>query len=114
MMKKSIEFLQKKNLVFRSLKPIEPKTLGTRKKVEIYLGVDLKDYYSLVMVLEKKSRVLQKEANELMALHERIEQLNETKVTKKYLIIKAPLCSKAKTLLEANGWKVWEDINAAG
>ena len=109
-MQEIVEYLQKKNLIFKSLKEISPKELGSRKKIELYLGVDLKGYYSLVMHVEKKSRVLRKEAGELMTLHEKLEKYIDSKVTKKYIIIKAPLCSKAKALLEENSWKVWHDM----
>ena len=106
-MKEIIEYLQQKNLVFKTFKEIAPKELGSRKKVGIYLGVDLKSYYALIMYLEKKSRVLQKEALELIALHEKLQTHIDTKINKKYILIKAPLCSKAKALFEENGWKVW-------
>ena len=106
-MKEIVEYLQKKNLIFKSLKEIRPKELGSRKKIELYLGVDLKGYYALVMKVEKKSRVLRKEVAELMALHEKLEKYIDSKITKKYIIIKAPLCSHAKVMLEENGWKVF-------
>ncbi len=106
-MKEIVEYLQQKNLVFKSLKEITPKELGSRKKISLYLGVDLKGYYTLIMGVEKKSRVLRKEANELMALHEKLEKYIDSKISKKYMIIKAPLCSKAKALLEEQGWKVF-------
>jgi len=108
-MKNLVEYLNHKNIIFKSLKEITPKELGSRKKVSLYLGVDLKGYYALVMDLEKKSRVLRKEAEDLMVLHEKVEQYIDSKVTKKYIIIKAPLCSKAKALLEEKGWKVWHE-----
>lgn len=109
-MKEIVEYLQKKNIIFKSLKEISPKELGSRKKINLYLGVNLKGYYALVMVLEKKSRVLRKEAEDLMALHEKVEQYIDSKVTKKYIMIKAPLCSKAKALMEEKGWKVWHEL----
>jgi hypothetical protein len=109
-MKQIVEYLQKKNIIFKSLKEISPKELGSRKKVSLYIGVDLKGYYALVMQVEKKSRVLQKEAAEFLALHEKLEAYMDSKVTKKYIIIHAPLCSKAKVLLEEHGWKVWHEI----
>ena len=108
-MKKIVEYLQEKHLIFKSLKSITPKELGSRKKIEIYLGVDLKDYYAVVMVVEKKSRVLRKEAEELMLLHEKLEKYIDSTIKKKYMIIKAPLCSKAKAMLEEHGWKVWHE-----
>lgn len=106
-MKEIVEYLQKKGLVFKSFKQVMPKELGSRKKVELYLGIDLDSFYTVVMVLEKKSRVLRKEAEILLELHTKLEQYADTKINKKYLYIKAPLCSKARIFLEESGWKVW-------
>jgi len=108
-MKEIVEYLQKKNIIFKSLKEITPKELGSRKKIELYLGIDLKGYYTLVMQVEKKSRVLRKEAGELMVLHEKLEKYIDSKITKKYIRIKAPLCSHAKAMLEEHGWRVWHE-----
>jgi hypothetical protein len=109
-MKALVEYLNQKNLIFKSLKEITPKELGSRKKVSIHLGVELKEnYYAMVMEVTKKSRVLRKEAGELILLHEKLEQYIGSKITKKYIIIKAPLCSHAKVMLEENGWKVWHE-----
>ncbi|MCO4845995.1 MAG: hypothetical protein KC427_08260 [Sulfurovum sp.] len=108
-MKALVEYLNHKNIICKSLQEIMPKELGSRKKVALYLGVDLKGYYALVMEVEKKSRVLRKEAAELMLLHEKLETYIGSKVTKKYMIVKAPLCSHAKAMLEENGWKVWHE-----
>jgi len=106
-MKEIVEQLSAKNILCKSLHNIIPKEIGSRKKIDIYLGVNLKAFYCLVFKLKKKSRVLQKEAKELMLLHEKVEIYNDTKIVKKYIWIDAPLCSKAKALLEENGWRVW-------
>jgi len=106
-MKTLVEKMGQKNLICKSLETVLAKELGSRKKVALYVGVDLKGYYCLIMKLVKKSRVLRKEAMELMALHEKMEKRKDTKILKKYIWIDAPLCSKAKALLEENGWKVW-------
>jgi len=45
-----------------------------------------------------------------MLLHEKLEKYIDSKIMKKYMIIKAPLCSKAKALLEEHGWKVWHEL----
>ena len=60
-MKTIVDYLQQKNLMFKSLKEITPKELGSRKKIGLYLGIDMKGYYALVMTIEKKSRILRKE-----------------------------------------------------
>lgn len=111
-MKAVVEYLNQKNIIFKSLKEIMPKELGSRKKISIYLGVELKEsYYAIVMEVQKKSRVLRKEVAEFMDLHEKLEKHIQSKITKKYIIIRAPLCSKAKAMLEENGWKVWNVRN---
>jgi hypothetical protein len=108
-MKALVEYFNHKNIILKSFQEIMPKELGSRKKVSLYLGLDLKGYYALVMEVEKKSRVLRKEAAELMLLHEKLEKYIDSKITKKYILIKAPLCSHAKAMLEENGWKVWHE-----
>lgn len=108
-MKELVEYLNRKNIIFKSLEEIMPKELGSRKKVSLYWGIDLKGFYALVMEVEKKSRVLRKEAAELMLLHEKLEAYIDSKITKKYIMIKAPLCSHAKAMLEENGWVVWHE-----
>ena len=106
-MKELVEYLQQKNIIFKSLKEITPKELGSRKKIGLYVGVDLKGYYAVVMELEKKSRILRKEVGDLLLLHEKLEKYIDSSIKKKYIIIKAPLCSHAKAMLEESGWKVW-------
>jgi len=102
-----VELLQKKKLIFKSLKPIEIKELGSRKKIDIYLGVDLDSYYACIIHVAKKSRILRKEAMELMEFHNKLEAYNESKINKKYIYIQAPLCSKAKALFKEEKWKIW-------
>ena len=109
-MKEIVHLLQEKKLVFKSLKSIEPKELGTRKKIHIYIGVDLKKYYACILHISKKSRILSKEALEIMELHQKLEQYNDSKINKKYIYIQAPLCSKAKALFQEQKWTVWHEV----
>jgi len=109
-MKEVVEYLQEKKFIFKSLKEILPKELCSRKKISIYVGVDLERYYSVVMVVEKKSRVLRKDIAELLELHIKLERYIDSKINKKYIIIKAPLCSHAKAMLIENEWRVWNEL----
>ena len=104
-MKPIIEALRTHGIVCKSLSEISPKTLGSRKRIALYIGVDLKGYYCSVMAVSKKSRVVRKEAEELMRLHEKMEVWNGTTIPKKYIRVDAPLCSKAKKRMEQEGWK---------
>ena len=110
-MKKILNYLLEKNLIFKSFKEVLPKELGSRKKVTLFIGVDLKTYYTLVMIIEKKSRILQKEVEDFVGLHEKMELFIDSKITKKIILINAPLCHKAKALLKEKGWKVYLDFS---
>lgn len=110
-MKKIIDYLLKKELIFKSFKEVLPKVLTSRKKVKIFIGVDLEGYYSLVMHIEKKSRILQKEVEEFFILHEKLEVYIDSKIKRKRILINAPLCSKAKKLFIEKGWKVNLDFS---
>ena len=105
-MKEIVELLARNGVICRSLERIELRELGSRKRVEIYHGVITDDYYCMASVLRKKSRILRKEAEELMELHRRLEEKREAKIRRLYLLYDAPLCSKARALLEEKGWKV--------
>jgi len=109
-MKAIVEEMNRKNIICKSLEEVSPKCLGSRKKVSLYVGVDLKSYYCMMIKIVKKSRILRKEAEEFMVLHEKMEAYKKTKITKKYIWIDAPLCSKAKALLEEHGWKVFHQV----
>ncbi len=106
-MKDIVEYMRSKNLICKTLKEVKPKEIGSRKRITIYLGVDLKGYFCIVMVLSKKSRVIRKEVAELMELHKKIELYHHAKITKKYIYIQAPLCDHAKNMLKENIWTVW-------
>ncbi len=106
LIKEIIERLQEEKLIFKSMTPISPKEFGSRKKIDIYLAVDLQKYYACILHVVKKSRILSKEAKELMEFHQKLEIYNESKITKKYIYIQAPLCSKAKAIFKEAKWVV--------
>ena len=110
-MKELVENMSKKNLICKTLKEVKPKELKSRKRVNIYLGVNLKGYFCMVMVIKKKSRILRKEVTELLELHQKLEIYHDSKIKKNYIYIDAPLCSHAQNLFRENGWVVWHNNN---
>lgn len=74
------------------------------------MGVDLKKYYTCIIHIHKKSRILKKEAEDLMEFHKRLEEHKDIVIKRKYIYIQAPLCSKAKALFKQNKWTVWEEL----
>jgi hypothetical protein len=103
-MKSLVETLQHNSIICKKLSSLPPRELGSRKQVKLYIGVGLDGYYCSVMVLAKKSRVLSKEAETLMQLHGRMETYIDAAIKKRYMWVKAPLCSKAKEAMETAGW----------
>jgi len=96
-MKDILEILIKKNIICKELKPLK---LNTRKKLKAYLGVNLKNEYCLVLKIEKKSRILKKELEEIFKMMPNIN----FRYKKKILLTSAPICSKAKEMLKE--WRV--------
>ncbi|SFV61283.1 hypothetical protein MNB_SV-6-954 [hydrothermal vent metagenome] len=107
-MKNMVEYLNSKNIICKRLKEVLPKALGSRKRVAIFVGVNLKGYYCSIITIKKRSRILKKEVLEIMLLHEKLEIYADTKIKKRYIYIDAPLCKEAKALFVNNGWIVWD------
>jgi hypothetical protein len=88
------------------LESIDKKSLGTRKKVDIYEGIDLKGYFISIFVLEQKSRFLKKNASEFEILYERLKTLQDHNYKKKLFFYKMPFCSLAQKQMKEFGWKL--------
>jgi len=96
-------FLFEKNIILKEIENITPKT---RKKIEIYLGVDLKNSYYLIIKLNKKSRFLMKDAKELLEFLSKIDRIKDInfKYKKRVLILSGEICSKTKEFFKE--WRI--------
>ncbi len=108
-MKNIVEFLSKKNHIFKRLHNIDPKLLNSRKKIEIFEGVDIKSNYTAIFKVDQKSRFVTKNAYEIEILLEKLIKLKQHNYKKKILLISSPLCSKARDYLKELKWKIYED-----
>jgi hypothetical protein len=104
-MKKLVNVLLEKNHIYKSLKKIDIKTLGTRKKIEIYEAVDTKSYYTAIFILTQKSRFLKKNADELEVIYEKLKVAQDHNFKKRLFIYQLPFCSHAKALMKERGWR---------
>lgn len=109
-MKDLTTFYTNKNIIFKEIEKIEPKELGSRKKIEIYIATSIKSEYYAIFIVEAKSRFLRKNADNLMELCSLLSSKVEHNFKKKELLISSPLCSKAKTYLKDNSWRVRVDF----
>jgi hypothetical protein len=105
-LKNLIHYLNEKELHFKTLEEVSPKDLGSRKKIGIYHSVTINSDYYAIFIVESKSRFLRKNANDLMEMLESLKSYKNHNYKHQMLVISSPLCSKAKALLEENGWRV--------
>ena len=96
-MKEILDLLVKNNIICKKLEEIK---LNTRKKIKAYLGVNTKNEYCFILIVDKKSRLLKKDIEELLKF---VPDIN-FRYKKKILITKAPVCSKAMELIK--DWRV--------
>ncbi len=106
-MRELVEYFKKNGVIFRSLNPLDKKRMGIKKRLKLYEGIELDNSYALVAQIERKSRFLRKDATELEDLAKKAQSLLGHAFKRKYLLIKAPLCSKAKEMLEEFGWRIY-------
>ncbi len=105
-MKEVVELFRKHELLFKELTPLDLPKFGIKKRVKLFKGIDLQNRYTLLMLTERKSRFLQKDAISFEEIAKKIEDGLDHAFAKKFLFIKAPLCSKAKEWLQKRGYHV--------
>lgn len=102
-MREVSEYLREKGIICKSLKEVD---LKTRKKLSLFIGVGMDNRYIAVVRIGTKSRFLTKNAKELLEmLTPFIPQ--EIKAKNRFILISAPICSKATAFLESQGWKIF-------
>jgi len=106
-MKEVLEPLQAKGYLFKRFEPFDLKEIGSRKRIAVYHGVDTQNRYTLVFAVKRKSRVLSREAREWLALKAKIEAHYGYPIRQAIALVDAPLCSRAKALLESEGWRIF-------
>lgn len=109
-MKNLTNYFSRRNLLFKSLKEISPKELGSRKKIKIFSGIDLKDNYYVIFVLNGKTKFLKKDADNIIFLLNKLITQEQHNYKKKVLLISNPICLKAKNFLKQNLWRVDNDF----
>ena len=109
-MKEITNYYQNRNIIFKDFKEIQPKDLGSRKKITIYCATSVEKNYYAIFIVDAKSRFIRKNANDLIELCEVLAKYLDHNFKKKELLISSPLCSKAKTFLKENGWSVRVDF----
>jgi hypothetical protein len=109
-LKKLTTYYTNKNILFRDVKQITPKEIGSRKKIDIYAATSVDSNFYAIFIVDSKSRFIRKSANDLMELCEKLSIHLDHNFKKKELLVSSPLCSKAKEYLKQNDWSIRVDF----
>jgi DNA-binding transcriptional regulator GbsR (MarR family) len=109
-LKKLTTYYTNRNILFKEIKQVSPKDLGSRRKIDIYAATTVDSKFFAIFIVDAKSRFIRKNANDLMELCEKLSSHLDHNFKKKELLISSPLCSKAKEYLKQNEWSVRSDF----
>jgi len=109
-MREVTEYFVKKKILFKEFKEILPKELKSRKKIKIFIGTTIDLEYYAIFLIDSKSRFLRKDADSLLELSNILASYVGHNFKVKELLIKSPLCSKAKEYLKELKWSVRVDF----
>lgn len=104
-----VDFTYSKGKIFQSVKQIDTKDLQSRKKVAIFLCVDLKSFYHIFFCVEQKSRFLIAHAQEIITLETKVCSFENHNNKYKHICLSHAVCSKAKKYLKESGWRIYND-----
>ena len=96
-MKEVLDILIKNKIICKKLQEIK---LNTKKKLKAYLGINTKNEYCFILLVDRKSRILKKDIEEFLKF---LPEIN-FRYKKKILITKSPICSKALEIIK--DWRV--------
>ncbi len=94
---------------FKQMEELEPKELGIRNKITIHFGIDSSNSQVAVLGINQKSRILIKDVPKFEAIMAKLSSYVGYKFSKKILMIKAPICSKALKALQEKHFTVMTD-----
>lgn len=101
-----VDSLGKKGKIYKKMQEVAPKELGIRNKIKIYKATDTSGYFSAIIAVSQKSRVLMKDVRKFEEIYSKLTLYVEHNFKHKIIFIDAPLCSKAKEAFKAQGWKI--------
>lgn len=105
-MRDFVEFLKRKGKIYKKIESIAPKEIGIRNKIQIHHCTDPKGYYTLIITITQKSRVLQNDVAKYDAIFDKCVSYLDHNCKYKLLIIESPLCSKAAAKFKEHGWVI--------
>lgn len=110
MNEKIAELLVEKKLLLKKFQTIEAKNFTKLRSYEIFFGVDLQNFNTLIFVKNAKTRFISKDALALLDLISSAENFLGKVVKKRILFLKSEICSKSLKILKENGIVVYDFV----
>jgi len=105
-LKELIEILLSKKQIFKSIFKLDLKKVRIRKKMDIFVGVNIQSFYVLIIVAHQKSRFIMQHSKEILDIRARVVDYQGHNFKYSFLIVKNEICSKSKIFLKENNFKV--------
>lgn len=102
----NLEILSRNRFASARMHELTPAQLGIRKKVRLFHARENDGSSSAVIALTQKSRVVLKDVVVLEQIIGKMALYSQCIYSRKVLLIEAPLCSKARSALEDEGWDI--------
>ncbi|TKI70356.1 hypothetical protein FCU45_03470 [Sulfurimonas crateris] len=105
-MQSVVDSLRKKGKIYKKMQEIAPRELGVRNKIKIFKATDVSGYFWAIFAISQKSRLLMKDVHKFEEIYAKLVIFYGHNFKHKIIFIDAPICSKAKEALLAQGWKI--------
>lgn len=102
-----VDSLREKGKIYKKMQEVSPKDLGIRNKIKIYKATDITGYFSAIIAVSQKSRILMKDVRKFEEIYSKLSTYFDHNFKYKLIFIDAPLCSKAKEAFKTQGWKIY-------
>jgi len=105
-MQNIVDSLQQDGKIYKKMREIQPKELGIRNKISIFIATDINGYFWAIFSVNQKSRLLMKDVKKFGEIYAKLVTFSDQNFKHKLIFIDAPICSKAKNAFKENGWKI--------
>ncbi len=105
-MQSVVDSLRKKGKIYKKMQELSPSELGVRNRIKIFKATDISGYFWAIFAISQKSKLLMKDVHKFEEIYAKMVIFYGHNFKHKIIFIDAPICSKAKEALLAQGWKI--------